>query len=47
MPERDPEDVPTESDGYKAPTAQFIDGVEFDGRKPTSYLAKLPIGHKD
>jgi nitrate/nitrite transport system substrate-binding protein len=40
------EDVPWESDGYRAPTKEFIDGVEFDGRKPNAYLEKLKIGLK-
>lgn len=40
------EDVPT-TDGYKPPTAEFIDGVEYDGRQPRDYLAKLKIGHHD
>jgi len=39
-------DVPT-TDGYKAPTADFIDGVEYDGKKPNEYLAKFKIGIKD
>ena len=43
----DEADVPFGSDGYKAPTSAFIDGVEYDGRKPTEYLGKLPIGLKD
>jgi nitrate/nitrite transport system substrate-binding protein len=37
---------PWQTDGYKAPTAQFIDGVEYDGRKPGAYLEKLEIGLK-
>jgi nitrate/nitrite transport system substrate-binding protein len=40
------EDFPWSSDGYRAPTKEFIDGVEFDGRKPNAYLAKLAIGLK-
>ena len=40
-------DFPFGSDGYKAPTAQFIDGVEYDGKAPNAYLSKLPIGLKD
>jgi nitrate/nitrite transport system substrate-binding protein len=34
------------SDGYRAPTSEFIDGVEFDGRKPNAYLEKLVVGLK-
>ncbi len=40
------EDLPA-ADGYKAPTAAFIDGVEYDGKQPNAYLAKFPIGLKD
>ena len=40
-----PEDLP-ETDGYKAPTAEFIDGIEYDGKKPNDYLVKFEIGLK-
>ena len=40
------DEVP-ETDGFKAPTAEFIDGVEYDGKKPNDYLKKFPIGLKD
>lgn len=40
------EDFPWDSDGYRAPTAEFIDKVEYDGRKPNEYLSKLLIGLK-
>jgi nitrate/nitrite transport system substrate-binding protein len=40
------EDFPWSTDGYRAPTKDFIDGIEFDGRKPNAYLAKLAIGLK-
>jgi nitrate/nitrite transport system substrate-binding protein len=36
-----------ETDGFKAPQGGFIDGVTFDGRKPTAYLASFSIGLKD
>ncbi len=39
-------DFPWDSDGYRAPTAEFIDGVAYDGRKPNDYLKRLPIGLK-
>ncbi|MBX5460205.1 MAG: ABC transporter substrate-binding protein [Steroidobacteraceae bacterium] len=39
-------DFPWESDGYRPPTKDFIDGVEYDGRKPNAYLAKFAIGLK-
>jgi nitrate/nitrite transport system substrate-binding protein len=41
------EDFPFGTDGFKAPTAEFIDGVEYDGTKPNEYLSKFPIGLKD
>ena len=40
-------DFPWDSDGYKPATAEFIDGVEYDGRKPNAYLKSFPIGLKD
>jgi nitrate/nitrite transport system substrate-binding protein len=41
------EDFPWTTDGYRAPQAEFIDGVVFDGKKPNEYLKKFPIGLKD
>jgi nitrate/nitrite transport system substrate-binding protein len=38
------EDFPWATDGYRAPTREFIDGTEYDGRKPNDYLAKFAIG---
>src|SRR5579885_2334828 len=38
-------DLP-QTDGYKPPTSAFIDGIEYDGRKPNDYLAKFAIGNK-
>lgn len=40
------EDFPWETDGYRAPTSEFIDGLEFDGRKPNAYLERFAIGLK-
>lgn len=40
------DDVP-KTDGYRAPTDKFIDGIEYDGKKPNEYLKKFPIGLKD
>lgn len=40
------EDLPV-TDGYKPPLAEFIDGIEYDGRQPNAYLAKFAIGLKD
>jgi nitrate/nitrite transport system substrate-binding protein len=39
-------DFPWDSDGYRAPTADFIDGVTYDGRKPNQYIDSLGIGLK-
>lgn len=40
------EDMPWDSDGYRPATKEFIDGIEFDGRKPNAYIDSLPIGLK-
>lgn len=40
------QDFPWDTDGYRAPTAEFIDGVEYDGRKPNAYIDGLSIGLK-
>lgn len=37
---------PFGSDGYRAPSSEFIDGIEYDGRTPNAYLEKLRIGLK-
>lgn len=39
-------DIPA-TDGFRAPTSDFIDGVAFDGRKPGAYLKGFKIGNKD
>ena len=39
-------DFPWKSDGYRAPTGQFIDKVVYDGRQPNGYLQSLKIGLK-
>ncbi len=39
-------DFPWNADGYRAPTAEFIDGITYDGRKPNAYIDALPIGLK-
>lgn len=41
------EDEIPKTDGFKAPTSDFIDGIEYDGTKPNDYLKKFPIGLKD
>jgi len=33
-----------QTDGFKEPSDKFIDGVTFDGHKPTEYLKKFKIG---
>jgi nitrate/nitrite transport system substrate-binding protein len=40
------DDFPWTSDGYRAPTGDFIDGVVYDARKPNAYLESLAIGLK-
>lgn len=39
-------DVPWDSSGYREPTAEFIDGVTYDGTKPNAYIDSLPVGLK-
>jgi len=39
-------DIP-QTDGFKAPTDAFIDGIEYDGKDPNGYLNKFEIGIKD
>jgi len=40
-------DFPWDTDGYRAPQGEFIDGITYDGRKPNDYLKLFPIGLKD
>lgn len=40
------EDFPMDSDGFRAPTSDFIDGKTYDGRKPNAYIDSLSIGLK-
>ncbi|MEQ8208230.1 MAG: CmpA/NrtA family ABC transporter substrate-binding protein [Lacipirellulaceae bacterium] len=40
-------DVPWDTDGYKPPTDEFIDGITYDGKKPIEYLNSHKIGNKD
>lgn len=40
------EDAPDAGDGFRAPSADFIDGEVFDGRAPTAYLERFAIGLK-
>lgn len=39
-------DFPWDSDGFKPATAEFIDGISYDGRTPNAYLDSLSIGLK-
>ena len=39
-------DFPSQTDGYRPATSDFIDGMEYDGREPNAYLAKFAIGLK-
>jgi len=41
------EEVPFGTDGYKPATSKFIDGIEFDGKKPIEYINSHKIGNKD
>ncbi|EAQ77920.1 nitrate transport ATP-binding protein [Blastopirellula marina DSM 3645] len=44
----DRSEVPgSDTDGYKPPTAEFIDGITFDGHDPITYLNAHKIGNKD
>jgi nitrate/nitrite transport system substrate-binding protein len=40
------DDFPWDSDGFRPPTSDFIDGIPYDGRAPNAYLASLTIGLK-
>jgi nitrate/nitrite transport system substrate-binding protein len=40
------EDFPFDSDGFRAPTNEFIDGITYDARKPNAYIESLKIGLK-
>ncbi len=42
----DKADFPWDTDGYRDPTAAFIDGVTYDGRHPNAYIDSLGIGLK-
>lgn len=39
-------DIP-DTDGYKPPTTDFIDGNKYDGKKPIDYINSFDIGNKD
>ena len=33
-------------DGFRAPSKEFMDGIEYDGRKPNAYIQKMVIGRE-
>jgi nitrate/nitrite transport system substrate-binding protein len=37
---------PFDTDGFRPPTSDFIDGIEYDGRAPNAYLERFAIGLK-
>ena len=39
-------DFPWDTDGYRDPQTEFIDGITFDGKTPNAYLEQFPIGLK-
>ncbi|MGL4513166.1 MAG: CmpA/NrtA family ABC transporter substrate-binding protein [Lacipirellulaceae bacterium] len=41
------DEFPAGADGYKPATTNFIDGVEYDGKKPLKYLKEHQIGNKE
>ncbi|MEN1678956.1 MAG: CmpA/NrtA family ABC transporter substrate-binding protein [Planctomycetota bacterium] len=41
------DDIPWDTDGYKTPTSDFIDGKTYDGKQPIEYLRQFEIGNKD
>lgn len=42
----DESDFPWDTDGYRAPTSEFIDAITYDGRQPNQYIDSLTIGLK-
>jgi len=40
----DEAEFPWDTDGYREPTSEFIDNVEYDGKKPNAYIDSLAIG---
>ncbi|MDP4638276.1 MAG: ABC transporter substrate-binding protein, partial [Verrucomicrobiales bacterium] len=41
------DEIPMGTDGYKPATTDFIDGIEYDGKKPIEYINSHKIGNKD
>jgi nitrate/nitrite transport system substrate-binding protein len=40
------QDFPWDSDGYRAPMRDMLEGIEFDGHTPNAYIDRFPIGLK-
>ncbi len=40
------EEVPWDSNGFRPPAKDFIDGMAYDGRKPNAYIDGFAIGLK-
>ena len=40
-------DFPWDTDGYREPTNEFIDGITYNGKEPNSYLESFDIGLKE
>ena len=41
-------EIPAEdTDGYREPTTEFIDGTLYDGKKPLESISSFEIGLKD
>lgn len=36
-----------DTDGFKPPTSEFIDGITYDGKDPIGYINSFKIGNKD
>ena len=42
----DEADFPWDTDGYREPTSEFLDGMTYDGRQPNAYIDGFSIGLK-
>jgi len=42
----DEADFPWDTDGYRAPTSEFIDELAYDGKQPNAYIDSMQIGLK-
>ena len=41
------DDFPWNTDGYREPQSEFIDGITYNGHTPNAYLRQFPIGLRD